>query len=324
MPEFHVSEIEKNESSQLKPLRQDGIKLIGVGGGGKNSINRLMKANLDSLDFIAANTDASSLSRSDPKVKILMGKDFLKGLGTGGRPGLGKKAAKAERDAITDALDGAEMVLITAGLGGGTGSGAAPVIAAIAHEMGALVVAFVTRPFRFEGKKRARKARESIKELKKYVDVLFDFHNEVLCRQEAEVTLEKAFEAVDHYFAEAIRCFVKILESNLITVDLKEVITGFCEGSIAIGHGKGPEMVSEAWDMALKDDAFKSDYADADQVILNITAGPEFSMSGVFEACEKVQKVSRNPAGIIYTHSVSPEIAGRIRISVVFLRPRSR
>jgi len=322
MTGFHISH---DEDADVKSIAtRKPFKLVGVGGGGKNSLNRLMKANLDNLDYIAANTDASSLSRSDARVKILMGQDFLKGLGTGGRPGLGKKAAQTARDEIISALDGAEMVLISATLGGGTGSGAAPLIAGIAHEMGALVVAFVTRPFRFEGTRKARKARESIKELRKHADILFDFRNEVLLKQAGDIAMETAFAAVDNYFAEVIRCFVNMLTSNLISIDLHDIITGFCEGSIAIGHGKGPGMVSAAVEMALKDKAFKTDPGKTDQVIINITSGPELKTGAVSQACELIQKEVFHEAGIIYTHMVSPEMTGQIRLSVVFLRPRSR
>ncbi|HNX77240.1 MAG TPA: cell division protein FtsZ [Candidatus Rifleibacterium sp.] len=304
------------------------IKVIGVGGCGKNSLNRLMEANLANIEFIAANTDKNSLSIANAPVKILMGKEFMTGHGTGGRPGLGKKAAGNARHEIIEALEGAEMVLLTATLGGGTGSGAAPVIASLAHEMGALVVAFVTRPFRFEGHKRARRARESVKKLKKFVDVLFEFNNETLLEQMPEnLSMIEAFASIDRYFCEAMQCFVNLLQPNLISISgegLRNIIDGYCEGCIAIGHGAGENMTTEAVNMALADHAFKIDRSRAENVLVNLTTGPEASMAVVANVCEMVAKSAGDQTGLLYSHSVSKSMVGRLKLTLVFLRPRSR
>lgn len=305
------------------------IKVVGVGGGGKNSINRLMQSNLANLDFIAANTDAKSLKESKACIKILLGAEMpgLMGFGSGGRPGLARKAANLAKTEIAEALEGAEMVLITATLGGGTGSGAAPVIASIAHEMGALVVAFVTRPFRFEGPRRARKARESVKNLKKYVDILFDFKNDVTAELPPETSMLEAFASIDSYFGEAIQCFIELLRPGLIDIgvlDLLDLAGGFCEGSIAVGRGSGEKMAGEAVETALADRTFKVNRSRVSVALMNVTSGPEMKTCDLSRLVSPVQAALGRESSLMYSHQVMNDMIGRIKATLVFLCPRSR
>lgn len=319
----------KNGGQETERAAMPSIKVVGVGGGGKNSLNRLLQSNLANLDFIAVNTDARSLNESKGGIKILLGKDMagLSGFGSASRPGLAKKAALSAKDEIAAALEGAEMVLITATLGGGTGSGASPVIASIAHEMGALVVAFVTRPFRFEGSRRARKARESVKNLKKYVDILFEFKNDALLKMPEETLMEAAFSLIDGYIAEAVHCFIELLRPGLVNIDVQEladIAGGLCEGGIAIGRGAGDNRIDDAIEAIVADKTFKFDKSSSEMVFMNVTAGPELANSDLSRLTTSLHKVLGIEGSMKLSIQIQNEMAGKIKVTLVFLRPRSR
>jgi cell division protein FtsZ len=299
---------------------------FGIGGGGGLCLNHLLAANLQNVEFIAANTDAEALGLTDSPVKIQLGSELLHGLGTKGSVELGRKAALDNAGEIAAIVENAEMVMISAALGGGTGSGAAPVIASLAHEKGALVVAFVTRPFNFEGETRARNAAASLLELKKYVDVLFEFKLDRVLDNES-ITMLEVFNELDQRIFEGVRCFIEMMTPGLVSFDrgdLRDMIDGFCEGYIAIGHGSGENMVTEAVESMLADGTEKFAGEPMKGMIINFSIGPEFSGGSLLECVEQVNKVFGTDMPVHMTTKVSEEMAGRLKLSIVCLRPRSR
>ncbi len=299
---------------------------FGVGGGGCNCLNHLMEANLKNVEFIAANTDSLSLARSNSPVKIQLGSELLHGLGTNGSVDLGRKAALENAGEIAEIVENAEMVMISATLGGGTGSGAAPVIASLAHEKGALVVGFVTLPFNFEGVTRAGNAAASLLELKKYVDVLFEFKNDRILENES-ITVLEAFAEIDQRIFEGARCFIEMMTPGSVSFnrqDLGDMIDGFCEGYIAIGHGSGENRANEAVESMLADGTKKFAGEPMKGMIINFSIGPEFKGRSLIECVEQVNKVFGTDMPVSITAKVSEEMAGRLKLSIVCLRPRSR
>ncbi|HNX77694.1 MAG TPA: cell division protein FtsZ [Candidatus Rifleibacterium sp.] len=299
---------------------------FGVGGGGCNCLNHLMEANLKNVEFIAANTDSLSLARSNSPVKILLGAELLQGSCAAGQVPLGRQAALDNAGEIAAIVENAEMVMISATLGGGTGSGAAPVIASLAHEKGALVAAFVARPFIFEGETRAGNAAASLLELKKYVDVLFEFKNDGILENES-ITMLEAFAELDRRILEGARCFIEMMTPGLVSIDqqdLRYMIDGFCEGYIAIGHGSGENMAAEAVESMLADGTEKFAGEPMNGMVINFSSGPEFSGGRLLECVEQVNKVFGTDMPVHMTTRVSDEMAGRLKLSIVCLRPRSR
>lgn len=301
---------------------------FGVGGGGCRCLNHLLAANLKNVEFIAANTDAQDLGLNSSPVKIQLGRELLNGNGAGGSASLGRKAALENAGEIAAIVENAEMVMISATLGGGTGSGAAPFIASLAHENGAMVVAFVSRPFRFEGKKRARVAADALRELKKYVDVLFEFRLDRLVNEnEPEITVLEAFASLDQRICEAASCFLEMLSPGLISFDqqcLADMVDGFCDGYIAIGSGSGENMAAEAVASALADGTEKLAGEPLKGIIANFTCGPEFSPFQFHKFGLLVAKEFGDCEPWHFTVKIVDEMVGRLKLSLVFLRPRSR
>lgn len=308
--------------------KQRSVKVFGVGNSGLNFMRRLMEANLNNVEYIAASNDEQRLNNAEAGGKILIGAKALNGLGNRGQPAMGKEAAMVDRKVITGALGNAEMVVITTTLGDDTGSGVAPVIAALAHDMGALVVAFVTTPFSFEGQKRAENALESIIKLKDYVDVLFEFKNDTLLSQFSEdIGVNEAIAMVDRYFSDAICCFLNLFQGNVIRVtvgDFPTLIDGYYEGSISIGHGSGDNMAVEVVNMALSDHAFKIDRSKSDNVLINLTTGSEATINTVSEVCSLIQQNVNNTFFVQYSHTLCSDMNDQIKLTIVFLCPCSR
>lgn len=308
--------------------KQRSVKVFGVGNSGLNFMRRLMEANLNNVEYIAASNDEQRLNNAEAVGKILIGAKALNGLGNRGQPAMGKEAAMVDHKIITGALGNAEMVVITTTLGDDTGSGVAPVIAALANEMGALVVAFVTTPFSLEGQKRAENALESIIKLKDYVDVLFEFKNDTLLRQFSEdIGVNEAIAMVDRYFSDAICCFLNLFQGNVIRVtvgDFPTLIDGYYEGSISIGHGSGDNMAVEVVNMALSDHAFKIDRSKSDNVLINLTTGSEATINTVSEVCSLIQQNVNNTFFVQYSHTLCSDMNDQIKLTIVFLCPCSR
>ncbi len=298
------------------------IKVIGVGGGGMNAVNRMIEANLAGVEFIAANTDAQALTNSNAKIKIQLGDKLTKGLGAGANYEIGKKAAEEDRDQIAEVLEGADMVFITAGMGGGTGTGAAPIVAEIAREVGALTVAVVTRPFTFEGKKRSNAADLGIKNLKDRVDAIIVIPNDKLLEISQEnVTMLEAFGYADDILRQGVQGISDlIVVPGLINTDFADVKTIMSMAGSAlmgIGTASGENRAVTAAQMAISSPLLESSIQGAKGVLMNITAGPDLGIHEVNKACSIVQEVVDPDANIIYGHAVNENMGDEIKITVI-------
>ncbi|OGK11435.1 MAG: cell division protein FtsZ [Candidatus Riflebacteria bacterium GWC2_50_8] len=298
------------------------IKVIGVGGGGMNAVNRMIEANLAGVEFIAANTDAQALTNSNAKIKIQLGDKLTKGLGAGANFEIGKKAAEEDRDHIAEVLEGADMVFITAGMGGGTGTGAAPIVAEIARELGALTVAVVTKPFTFEGRKRANAAEHGIKNLKDRVDAIIVIPNDKLLEISKEnVTMLEAFGYADDILRQGVQGISDlIIVPGLINTDFADVKTIMSQAGSAlmgIGTASGENRAVTAAQMAISSPLLESSIQGAKGVLMNITASRNLGIHEVNKACSIVQEVVDPDANIIYGHAVNDDMGDEIKITVI-------
>lgn len=300
------------------------IKVVGVGGGGGNAINHMIDEGVwDRAEFISANTDAQALQNSKAKILLQLGGEITKGLGAGANPEVGRMAAEENRDRIVDILRGADMVFITCGMGGGTGTGAAPVVAKIAKELGILTVAVVTRPFSFEGKKRTKIAEEGIKEIAKNVDSLITIPNDKLLSVLGKnISLLNAFKAANNVLLGAVQGITDLItRPGLINVDFADVRTVMAEtGNAMMGTGlsNGEQRAREAAEAAISSPLLEDvDLRGASGVLVNITAGPDMSI-GEFEAVGDVIKsfISENATVVIGT-VIDPEMQEDLRVTVV-------
>lgn len=296
------------------------IKVLGVGGAGCNAINRMIQVGLKNVDFIAVNTDAQALSTNLAPTKIQIGQKRTKGLGAGADPKVGEEAANEDRDLIYDALRGSDMVFITCGMGGGTGTGAAPVISQIARELGALTVAVVTKPFLTEGKKRMDRAEEGIKKLKQYVDTLIVIPNQNLFKiLDKKTPIEQAFLKADEVLMQAIQGMSDIItKPGLINVDFADVRTVLKEGGEAlmgIGVDTDPKTVAhKAINNPLVDNfSFKG----AKAVLVNITGGHKLSLDDVNTIMETINETADKEANIIMGASLDETMGDNIRVVVI-------
>ena len=308
------------------------IKVVGVGGGGSNAVNRMVAAGLDGVEFIVANTDLQALRFNPAPSKLQIGAKLTKGLGAGADPNVGRQAALEDTDKLIEALDGADMVFVTTGLGGGTGTGAAPVIASLASELGALTIAVVTKPFRFEGKKRAIQAERGLEELRECVDTVITIPNERLLSTIARHTsLTDAFASADDVLRQAIQGISDlILVPGLINLDFADVKTIMSGMGLAImgtgladGEGRAMRAANLAISSPLLEDA---SVAGAKGVIINVTGGHDLSLIEVSEASAIIQEAAHEEANIIFGAVVDPQMDGQVKITVIatgFDRPTS-
>lgn len=298
------------------------IKVIGVGGGGSNAVNRMIAANLAGVEFIAANTDAQVLKDSHAKIKIQLGDKLTKGLGAGANYEIGKKAAEEDREKIAEALDGADMVFITAGMGGGTGTGAAPIVAEVAREVGALTVAIVTRPFKFEGKRRNSAADLGIKNLKERVDAIIVIPNDKLLDVSKEnITMLEAFSYADDVLRQGVQGISDIIVvPGLINTDFADVKTIMTQaGSALMGMGiaSGENRAVTAAQMAISSPLLESSIAGARGVLINITGGPDLGIHEVNKACSIIQETADEDANIIIGAVINDEMKDTLKITVI-------
>jgi cell division protein FtsZ len=299
------------------------IKVIGVGGGGCNAVNRMVKAGLGDVEFIVANTDAQALLHSPAPVKLQIGSHLTKGLGAGADPNVGREAALEDTDKILEALTGADLVFVTTGLGGGTGTGAAPVIASLANQMGALTVAVVTKPFKFEGRKRANQAEQGMNELAEAVDSMITIPNErLLATVDRATSMAAAFEAADDVLRQAIQGISDlILVPGLINLDFADVKTIMSRMGLAImgtgiatGEGRARVAATAAVSSPLLEDA---NVEGARGVIINVTGGPDLTLAEVSEASDIVYNAAHEDANIIFGAVVDPAMEGKVKITVI-------
>jgi cell division protein FtsZ len=299
------------------------IKVIGVGGGGGNAVSRMVRAGFDGVEFIVANTDAQALRLSQAPIKLQIGAKLTKGLGAGADPQVGRKAALEDTEQLLEALAGADMVFITTGLGGGTGTGGAPVIASLASELGALTIAVVTKPFKFEGKKRAAQAERGLAELRECVDSVITIPNErLLASIERHTLLTDAFAMADDVLRQAIQGISDLILVpgliNLDFADLKTIMNGMGIAVMGTGIAEGATRAVDAARLAISSPLLEdASIEGARGVIINITGGTDLSLVEVSEASSIIQEAAHEDANIIFGAVVDPRLEGRVKITVI-------
>jgi len=298
------------------------IKVIGVGGGGSNAVNRMIDAGMTGVSFIAINTDKQALAGSKAETKLQIGEKLTKGLGAGANPEIGQKAAEESIDDLTKFIAGSDMVFITAGMGGGTGTGAAPVIAKAAKDLGVLTVGVVTKPFTFEGKKRRDHAELGIKFLKKYVDSLVVVPNDKLLQiAEKNTTMLEAFAMADEVLKQGVQGISDLIaEAGLINLDFADVKTVMSDRGIAhmgVGRGKGENRVQDAVRSAIESPLLETSINGAKAILLNIMGGYDLGMLEVNEAADQIEKAADKDAIVIFGASVKEDLKDEIVITVI-------
>ena len=299
------------------------IKVIGVGGGGGNALEHMVVNQIEGVDFISANTDAQALRKSSATTQLQLGTDITKGLGAGANPDVGRQAALEDRERIMEVITGADMVFITAGMGGGTGTGAAPVVAQVAREMGILTVAVVTKPFPFEGGKRMKIAMAGIEELGQHVDSLITIPNEKLLKVLGkDMTLLNAFKAANDVLLGAVQGIAELItREGMINVDFADVRTVMSEMGMAMmgtGHAKGENRAREAAKLAVSSPLLEDvDLAGARGVLVNITAGLDMSIGEFEEVGNTVKEFASDDATVVVGTVIDPDMTDELRVTVV-------
>ncbi len=298
------------------------IKVIGVGGGGNNAVNRMISSGVQGVEFIAINTDKQALNYSAATVKIQVGEKLTKGQGAGSNPEIGRKAAEESREEIAKALEGTNMVFITAGMGGGTGTGGAPVVAQIAREMGILTVGVVTRPFNFEGKKRIEQALGGIEALRENVDSLVIIPNERLkFVSEQKITFKNAFDIADGVLRQAVANISELITVpgfiNLDFADVTSVMKGAGFAHIGTGKAAGKDKAAEAAKMAISSPLLETSIDSAHGVILSITGSSDIGLDEIETAAGMVQEAAHPDAHIIFGASIDDDLDDEIRVVVI-------
>ena len=310
---------------ELMESQQDNavIKVVGVGGGGGNAVEHMVAENIDGVVFICANTDAQALKNSKAKVLIQLGDELTKGLGAGANPQIGREAAEEDREHIKEVLQGADMVFITAGMGGGTGTGAAPVFAEVAKELGILTVAVVTKPFSFEGKQRALAAEEGIRRLAEHVDSLITIpNNKLLSVLGKNISLLNAFKAANNVLLGAVQGISDLItRPGLINVDFADVRTVMSEMGMAMmgtGSARGEERARQAAEAAIASPLLEDvNFSGARGILVNITAGPDMSIGEFEEVGDVVKEFISDDATVVVGTVIDPEMTEEMRVTVI-------
>jgi len=298
------------------------IKVVGVGGGGNNAINRMIEGGLRGVEFLAVNTDKQALFLSKANMKIQIGDKLTKGLGAGADPEIGQKAAEENRDEIAQALKGSDMVFVTAGMGGGTGTGAAPVVASVARELGILTVGVVTKPFTFEGRKRMTQAEKGIAQLKEHVDTLIIIPNDRLLQViQKNTTMVEAFQMADNVLKQGVQGISDLIAvPGLVNLDFADVKTVMLNTGIAhmgTGRASGENRAEEAAKQAVHSPLLETSIEGARGVLLNITGGPDLGLLEVNAAAELVQKSADPEANIIFGAVIDESLSDELLITVI-------
>jgi cell division protein FtsZ len=313
---------ERMPDDRLSSSNAARIKVIGVGGGGSNAVNRMIASDIEGIEFWTMNTDAQALATSDATCRIQLGQKLTRGLGAGGNPAIGQKAAEESREEIALALEGADLVFITAGMGGGTGTGAARIVAEVAKEMGALTVGVVTRPFTFEGRRRTNQAEEGISGLQSQVDTLIIIPNDKLLQAINEHTpVQEAFRIADEVLRSGVQGISDIITiPGMINVDFADVRAVMADAGSAlmgIGEGSGKSRAREAAVQAITSPLLESSIEGARGVILNVTGGEDLTLAELTTAAETIYDVVDPNANIILGNVIDPRMQGEIRITVI-------
>lgn len=298
------------------------IKVIGVGGAGGNAVNRMIAEDVKGVEFIAANTDVQALKNSNAETKIQLGPKLTKGLGAGANPDIGEKAAEESEEQISEALQGANMIFVTAGMGGGTGTGAAPVIAKVAKGMGALTVGVVTRPFSFEGPKRARFAAEGVQKMKEHVDTLIIIaNNRLLEIVDKKTPMLQAFQEADNVLRQGVQGITDLITSpgyvNLDFADVTTVMKDKGSALMGIGSANGENRIEEATKKAISSPLLEVSIDGAEQVLLNITGGPDLSLFEAQTASEIVTDAASSDVNIIFGTSINENLEDEVVVTVI-------
>ena len=315
---YRVFELDDNEQGQLAK-----IKVIGVGGGGSNAVNRMIDFGLQGVEFIAVNTDAQALLKSKAPKRMQIGEKLTRGLGAGAKPEIGQKAAEESRDDIVEALRGADMVFVTAGMGGGTGTGAAPVVAECAREIGALTVGVVTRPFSFEGMTRRRNADSGIENLKKHVDTIITIPNDRLMQVvDKKTPITEAFTIADDVLRQGVKGISDLIAIpgliNLDFADVKNIMSNSGSALMGIGEATGENAAVEAAKIAIKSPLLETSIDGARGVLLNVTGTEEnLSMYEVTEASSAIRQVVDDQANIIWGAAIDDTLGDTVRVTVI-------
>src|SRR5207302_1971637 len=298
------------------------IKVVGIGGGGVNAVNRMIDAGLKGVEFIAVNTDAQTLLMSDADVKLDIGRETTRGLGAGSDPDVGRHASEEHRDEILEILKGADMVFITAGQGGGTGTGGAPIVAEISKNIGALTIGVVTRPFSFEGRKRATQADMGISDLKQAVDTLIVVPNDRLLQvSDAMTPVMDAFRMADQVLYQGVEGITSLIMTpgliNLDFADVKAVMTGAGSALMGIGHAAGESRAEEAAKAAISSPLLESSIEGAKGVLLALAGPSDMALHEVNRAAETITKVAHPDANIIFGAVIDDALGDEVRVTVI-------
>jgi len=298
------------------------IKVVGIGGGGVNAVNRMIDAGLKGVEFIAINTDAQALLMSDADVKLDIGRKLTRGLGAGAAPEIGKQAAIDHTEEIEEVLRGSDMVFVTAGEGGGTGTGGAPIVAKIAKEAGALTVGVVTRPFSFEGKRRAMQADEGIENLRKEVDTLIVIPNDrLLSISDRSISAPEAFKTADQVLLSGVQGITDLITTpgliNLDFADVKSVMDGAGSALMGIGSARGEARATRAAELAISSPLLEASIDGAHGVLLSIAGGSDLGLFEISEAAELVAKCAHPDANIIFGTVIDDALGDEVRVTVI-------
>jgi cell division protein FtsZ len=311
------------------------IKVVGIGGGGTNAVNRMVDAGLSGVEFIAVNTDAQALLMCDSDVKIHIGSQATRGLGAGADPVIGKAAAQESRDELKEALKGADMIFVTAGEGGGTGTGGAPILGELGNaELGALTVGVVTRPFSFEGRKRAQQAERGIEELREVVDTLIVIENDRLLQVvEKRTSILDAFKLADDVLRQGVQGITDLITVpglvNLDFADVRTIMRGAGSALMGIGSASGENRATEAAQAAVSSPLLEASIEGATGILLNVTGGPEIGLFEVNEAAQVVTGAADQNANVIFGAVIDQSLGDEVRVTVIATgfgphRPRRR
>ncbi len=298
------------------------IKVVGIGGGGCNAVNRMIEEGLQGVEFIAINTDAQALILSRAESRVRIGDKLTRGLGSGGDPDVGRKAADESVEELREILSGADMVFVTAGIGGGTGTGASPLIAQIAKEVGALTIGVVTRPFTFEGSKRIQAAEEGIEKLKEQADTLIVIPNDRLLQiVDKRASLSDAFSVADDVLRQGIKGISELITvPGLINLDFADVKTIMSEGGaalMAMGHGNGEDRARIAAEQAISSDLLDITIDGARGILFNVTGGPDLTLFEVNQAAAIIKETAHPDVNLIFGAVIDPKMEEELRVTVI-------
>jgi cell division protein FtsZ len=312
--------LDNNFANEIESFAR--IKVVGVGGGGCNAVNRMINEGLTGVEFVAINTDAQALLQSKAGIRVRIGEKLTRGLGSGGNPEQGRKAAEESAEALYEVLKGSDMVFVTAGMGGGTGTGACPIVSQIAKEVGALTIGVVTRPFSFEGQRRNQSADAGIAKLKEQADTLIVIPNDRLLQVvDKRANLQDAFRMADDVLRQGVQGISELITvPGLINLDFADVKTIMSEGGaalMAVSHAKGEERAREAAEKAISSQLLDITIDGARGILLNVTGGPDLTLFEVNQAAAIIKETAHPEVNLIFGAVINPDMKDELRITVI-------